>query len=797
MMKEIKELFKITGFSDIINKLYAKNKLSDKEAEYILGCAILLLDKYNQNDNRELFELAYNIVLRYSINSGDYNPLYYASCNYGFYPTVRFINSKNLLNKINISDAINDYKLEKYRNETYIETFEQYKAREEIVNSEKKNISFIAPTSSGKSSIIIQHLKRHTDLKKALIIVPTKSLITQTYIELRKSIRDRKIINHDSMYKNEDIFVGVVTQERAARMLENSNVSIDVIYVDEAHNIFSNDPRNILLSRVIKLCKVRNQNLQTIYLSPFVTDSQNLLQDNESIIDEQRICFNIKEPDIYEFRKDGAVVSYDRFSNRFYDIGECADWCKYIKENAKKKNFFFVNSPKKIEELAKELYQNTDKITDISKITELQNVIRKSVHPDFRIIKYLEHGIVYLHAQMPDQIKEYLEYQFKINDSIKYMIANSVILEGINLPIDTLFIFDVWNMNNSKLLNLFGRVNRLNNVFDIENGNLNMLLPEIHFINSKFWRYEMKNKILKLYCGQNDEVLNPTLCNCSLEGLSNNKREKEKKKNEEILEQEKLYFTEPKDDVDKLRRDLIVSGMNQLIAVNRNNVKIIMERLAKIDSSRPLINIVSDVFTHGVEVIDSAFSRLKNDAAVKYYTYFIKASKTENLTTLLNSQLEFYKSRKQERNYYMYVGKTYGECIGPYLEDAQRGKVYIDLREKSQEELINLLIVKTKVEQDFIGFQYNRAVDFLHDNHYIDDEKYNIEIYGTTDEIKIRLLNLGIPINLLNILSDNEQIQNVYVNGYGNLMGNRQLERFYNEQDDYTKYEMAKYIYFE
>ena len=797
MIKDIKQLFRITSFSDVIKKLYTKKILDEKEIEYILGCVILLLNKYNQSDNRELFELAYNIVLRYSINSGDYNPLYYVSCNYGFYPTVRFINSKDLLNKITINDALIDFKLEKYKNESYIETFEQYKTRREIVNSEKGNISFIAPTSSGKSSIIVQHLKRHLDLKKALIIVPTKSLITQTYMDLRKSIHDRKIINHDSMYKNEDIFVGVVTQERAARMLENSNVSIDVIYVDEAHNIFCNDPRNILLSRVIKLCKKRNQNLQTIYLSPFVIDSQNLLPNNENNIDEQRICFNIKEPDIYEFRKDGAVVSYDRFSNNFYDIGNCADWYEYVRTHAQKKNFFFVNSPKKIENLAKELYQNTDQITDISKITELQNVIRQSVHPDFRIIKYLEHGIIYLHAQMPDQIKEYLEYQFKTNDSIKYMIANSVILEGINLPIDTLFIFDLWNMNNSKLLNLFGRVNRLNNVFDIENGNLDMLLPKIHFINSEFYRFEMKNKIFKLYSEQNDEVLNPTLRNCSLKGLSNQKREKEEKKNAEILEQENLYFTEPKDDVDKLRRDLIVSGMNQLVAVDRSNVRIIMNRLATIDSSRPLINIVSDVFTREVEVIDPAFSRLKNDAAVKYYTYFIKASKTENLAALLNSQFKFYKTRERERNYYMYVGKTYGESTGPYIGDDQRGKVYIDLREKSQEELINLLIVKTKVEQDFIGFQYNRAVDFLHDNHYIDDEKYNIEVYGTTNEMKIRLLSLGIPINLLNMLSDNEQIQNVYVNSYGNLMGNRQLERFYTEQDDYTKYEMTKYIYFE
>lgn len=111
--------------------------------------------------------------------------------------------------------------------------------------------------------------------------------------------------------------------------------------------------------------------------------------------------------------------------------------------------------------------------------------------------------------------------------------------------------------------------------------------------------------------------------------------------------------------------------------------------------------------------------------------------------------------------------------------------------------MINLLIVKTKVEQDFLGFQYNRAVNFLHDNGYISDERYNLEIYGTNDEHKIQLLNLGLSSLLLHVLDDGNQIQNIVFDTYGNMIGNEILKAFKSEQNAFTRYEIDKYIFFE
>mgnify|MGYP000280739661 CR=1 FL=1 len=92
-------------------------------------------------------------------------------------------------------------------------------------------------------------------------------------------------------------------------------------------------------------------------------------------------------------------------------------------------------------------------------------MLKKHVHEDFYMIDLIKKGIVYIHGKMPEQIKDYLEYKFNQNKQLKYIIANHVILEGMNLPIDSLFILTVNSLSKEQLVNLIGRVNRLNEIF--------------------------------------------------------------------------------------------------------------------------------------------------------------------------------------------------------------------------------------------------------------------------------------------------------------------------------------------
>ncbi len=803
-MKEIMRLKQNQYFIDAYELLCKKGELTQKDKEYILGAAVLLLKIYNNDENkREYFELAYHIVLNYSIFTKDYEPLNDIAYNYGFFPIVRFINTKRLLNNISINEILYDCSLEKYKNGTYVETLEQNMTRKNLMKS-NGDVCFIAPTSSGKSSIISNHIKNNEANKKSLVIVPSKSLLAQTYMEIRKNISDRKIICHDEMYNDEEKFVGVLTQERTMRLLENNKgIMIDYLYIDEAHNLFTNDSRNVLLARVIKQCILNNFNIKIMYLSPFINNVENLLlkeQDGFDTIGEQRISYNIKEPEIYELKKDGTRCVYNKFFNCFWNIDNGYDMYSYLNKMALEKNFVFIGSPKKIELFAKELFNNTLPIEETCEIIELKKTIEKYVHKSFLQIKMLEHGIIYLHAKIPDVLKDYLEYKFKTINSIRYLIANTVILEGINLPIDNLFILDARGQSNAKLLNLIGRVNRLNDVFDKDVGTLDKLLPTVHFINSKYYRGNMQNKIKNLYDEETDEVTNPLLLNCNVDSLkySFDKKEKIKNKNNEILELEHIYSEETTDEITILKKKLMKNGMDQLISLKTENVSKILNRIKNYDlkqnMDKDVIDKVKELLVVDLEIIDRSFKRLKNDAAVRYYKRFINVSRRDNLSGQIESQLEFFKVQRKNGNNYMYIGQGFGECKGPYLSEANMGDVYIDLRTKTDEELVNLLIIKTKIEQDFLSYQYLRAVSFLRDVKIISKDEFNIEIYGTADEKKIDLLKLGITAGLLKILNSENQIKNIEKDQYGNIQGNAALKRFYMTSDDYTKFEIEKYI---
>lgn len=643
-MKELSVLKGVEHFFVVYRALCTKDELTENDKEFLLGAALILLKKYNNEEqNRHCFELAYHIILNYAILTNDIEPLNDVAYNYGFFPIVRFINRKRLLNKVSINQILYDYSLEKYKNGTYIETLEQNVTRKNLMNVDG-DVCFIAPTSSGKSSIVSEHIKRNETNKGVLIIVPSKSLLSQTYMDIRKNIIDRKIICHDEMYSGEEKFVGILIQERTMRLFEKYNgLSIDYLYIDEAHNLFNNDSRNVLLARVIKQCRLNNPNVKVVYLSPFISDVDNLLlkeQNGFDTIGEQRISYNIKEPEIYELKKDGEVYLYNRFLNCFWNVDNGYELYSYIEKKALNKNFVFIGSPRKIERFAKELYNHTAPIEETQEIIDLKRTIESYVHKSFLQIKMLEHGIVYLHAKIPDVLKDYLEYQFKRIKGVRYLIANTVILEGINLPIDNLFILDTWGQSNNKLLNLMGRVNRLNNVFDDESGALDKLLPNIHFINSKYYRGNMKNKIEKLYDIMVDEVKNPLLLNCNIDVLkvSASKKEKIKNKNKEILEVERIYSEEAADEITKLKKQLIKCGMDQLVSMKTDNVRKIMDRIVGYDvqanSKKDVLDKVKEFLVIDIDIIDKSFKRLRNEAAVRYYKWFINISRSDSLSVV-------------------------------------------------------------------------------------------------------------------------------------------------------------------
>lgn len=800
-------------FYNLNKKISNKSSLSENECSYCLSCAILLIKEFD-NDRRKtsLLEFGYYLILHYTLQTKNYYPLFDLSTNLGFYPISKFILKNNLIEKNNINSYFIENALHKFNHNGITETLEQKKYRNELVKSDARDNCYIAPTSFGKSSMMID-LIMELSAKKIFIIVPTKSLLTQTYKLISSQFSDRKVIFHDEMYTEQKDFIAIFTQERALRLLKNnSDMTIDALLIDEAHNLFECSSRSILLSRLIRRIRARKFDSKIFYFSPLICDGNNLKFEEQQNIETRKIQFNIKEAEINEYRLDGSIYRYNRFINEFFECGKSQDIFNYILENSKQNNFLYLRSPKMVERFSRQLSKKLPEL-DNHELNKLASTISKNVHEDFYCVDLVKKGVLYIHGKLPDLIKEYLEHKFKTHKSLKFIIANSVILEGVNLPIDNLYILNTFSMDPKQLTNLIGRVNRLNEVFSNESRHLDKLVPSIHFVNSNEFNSgskSMTKKIESLRPGAlKDEVNNPTLLKFDIskydktisESTSASSVETAKKNKRNaltIINQESFIVKEPDTISERMKVQFFESSISSIYSNPELAFKKIIIQLGKLKLH--LTNIpdpidkINFIFILEQEhnIIDYSLLRLQNEKARNYYRTFISMSHSLTLKEHIKSTLIYFKSIiNGGGDTLFYMGSSYGEL--PKNTD-DKVNAYVDLSKKSNKELANLALVKIKMEGDFVSYRLNEYITLLKEYGAISENEYNMFIYGTTKKRNTELTRLGLSGAIIRMLENDEQIENISIDSYGRVSVNDAFVDYLEKKDDLIKFEINKFI---
>lgn len=793
--RELTNLSKRDYFDLTFKKLILNEDMSNIEKSFILSCAIIFLKFYEKDRRcRSYLELAYYLILKYSLNTGDYKPLFDFSLTAGFFPTVNYILKNNLIDNTSLQNTLIYESLDDYKdsNNKYIQTLEQHNRSIQLLNDPSKKKCYLAPTSYGKSSMMVDYIKKYPLLDKIAIIVPTKSLLNQTYKLIKNNISDRKIFTHHEMYTGEKKFIGILTQERALKFLEkNTPESFDLLFIDEAHNLFDSKSRNILLSRLIKKNQRLNSNQEVIYLSPLIENANNLkIFDNDSI-SSNLIRFNIKEPSYYEYSFEGNIFSYNHFLNEFYKLGNMNNKFQYILENSLHKNFLFENNPRKIELLALELSKNFEKINS-PELEKLKKIIIEETNENFHMVKLLDYGIIYLHGKLPTLIKDYLEEKFNQISDLKFIIANTVILEGINLPIDNMYIINSHGVSMKQLVNLIGRVNRLNLIFSETNSSLNKLNPSIHFINKKYYSdhnpklKKLRNRVFK------DEVRNPTLIN---KNTTATKKEQMIKYNETFLD------TEPDTPFNKLKKYFITNSLDEYYGDLNSAIKSYMLNASEFNFKnfleRPsIIDLIYIFFIKNSEenILNSEFARLEHEPTRKYYSSYIDITSKLELKKAIIQVLEHLIRRGKSEQPLLYFGYSYGER--PYNSSRyEKGNdVYVDLSSKDKYELINLSIVKIKMEEDFISFTLNKFAEALFDLKIITEKDKDEFIYGSTNKSEMNLFKFGVSKKIIRQLKSDSQIENIFFDEHGNLSYNEEFKKYLDNLNEFNKFELNKYF---
>lgn len=407
----------------------------------------------------------------------------------GNFPSLKYIND-HFENQN--SDFLSELKIELLRNINSIKvgnssislTDFQYKVWKSLPLMTSGSIS--APTSAGKSFLIIEYLCQKIIKEKefiAVYVAPTRALLAEVFrkISLRlaedTSIRVSTVPSIDSENRTKQIFV--VTQERLHVLLSISKLDVDLVIVDEAQNL-ADGARGMILQDCLERLKDINPESQLILLSPGAEGFKEVgrllglgsISINETTLSpvlQNRIVVSpvVGEPKTLELSllnskeiiKIGDIKTTRGVADASTRLAACA--LELGKGGAA---LVYATGPADAEETANQLtadspLQNSDVLNELSKF------IKSHIHPKYGLAEMVLHGIAFHYGKMPNLLREAVETAFRSGD-IKYLVCTTTLFQGVNLPARSVFINTPTrgrgvNLDAALLWNFAGRAGRL------------------------------------------------------------------------------------------------------------------------------------------------------------------------------------------------------------------------------------------------------------------------------------------------------------------------------------------------
>jgi len=185
--------------------------------------------------------------------------------------------------------------------------------------------------------------------------------------------------------------------------------------------------------------------------------------------------------------------------------------------------------------------------------------------------------------------------------------------------------------------------------------------------------------------------------------------------------------------------------------------------------------------------------RFNHESVRKFYTKFIRRVHKLSLKSHINFYLDYFgwlALNKPKRYKKFYFGISFGEI--PYSNDSKYNTC-VNLSQKNKKQLVNLAMVKLKIETDFVNFHLSKFVNVLYELELIDESEYNIFMYGSESRENIELFKAGLSTQLINFLKDKKQLHNIKIHN-GKLQPNSDFTLFMNNLDEVKRFEISRLI---
>ena len=346
--------------------------------------------------------------------------------------------------------------------------------------------SYSGPTSMGKSFVVQTYIKEQIEKGSTdnyAILVPTKALINEVrsnmFGSLQKELNDRdyRIVSAigEIYLQQEHHFIFIMTPERMHHLLiERPDLSIDFVFIDEAHKISERGGRGTYYYKVIAQLRQLTSAPRIIFASPNIPNPEIYLRTIPGVQPNkvQRLASRFTPVSQFKFFMDlpnhnvSIHNEHSRTLKPVYRIPAGMTLPKIIQRVGRdKQNVVYCSSRKKVVDFALE-YVRSEKLKPLNKanLTKLANDIRNDVHQQCYLADLIERGVAYHVGYLPANIRLRIEQSFEAGD-LRTIFCTSTLVEGVNLPADNLFITSyrngIVNMDEVEFRNLVGRVGRI------------------------------------------------------------------------------------------------------------------------------------------------------------------------------------------------------------------------------------------------------------------------------------------------------------------------------------------------
>jgi len=363
--------------------------------------------------------------------------------------------------------------------EAYLQPFTPVQA--DIVSAVLSNdcYSFSAPTSTGKSYVLMDLIKRTpTDV---VVVVPSRALINEYYVKLNEAIQDKSvniltfIDRINTAYAKKNIFV--VTPERCRELFAHKDdFKIGLFLFDEAQLSDENSIRGLLFDSIVRRCHKHYPMAKLIFAHPFVVNPEaqidkNHLDDGIALsyyayhqrnVGQMFLCMD-KEGHYYHCGLNKSLMGYRKIRCEFDPIERTLT-------RERGSVMFFVSKRSIISGSCLESFaryvnlckpiENVEVDEIISKLEEYTGGStreRRFYYSEF--IDLLKRGIVLHHGSLPMKsrllIEEYIKKGF-----CRICFATSTLEQGVNMPFEAVYIEKFSRKDYLALKNVIGRAGR-------------------------------------------------------------------------------------------------------------------------------------------------------------------------------------------------------------------------------------------------------------------------------------------------------------------------------------------------